>query len=191
MTGDDRFLSAATRYLAATNTQQPNGLYWHCNASPYFWGRGNAFAALGLAEMLTYLPADHAARGDLLARHVKHLTALRGFQDPSGMWHQVVDDAETYLEHSATTMITCAIARGIRLGWLPAEEWTAVVERAWGGIVERIGDGGELEHVCVGTGPLADIQEYVGRPYTDGRDDRGGAMALWCAVEVERLRRGA
>jgi len=191
LTGDDRYVASATRYLAAADTQQPNGLYWHCNGSPFFWGRGNAFAALGVAELLTYLPAAHAARDGLLARHLKQLSALRDFQDASGMWHQIVDDPATYLEHSATTMITCALARGIRLGWLPADEWTPVVERAWAGIVQRIGDGGELEHVCVGTGPLPDIDGYVERPFTDGLDDRGGAMALWCAVEVERLRRGA
>lgn len=190
LTGDDRFLDAATRYLVAADTQQPNGLYWHCDASPFFWGRGNAFAALGFAEMLTYLPNNHAARDGLLARHLEHLAALRELQDASGMWRQVVDDPATYLEHSATTMITCAIARGIRLGWLDEAEWTPVVERAWSGITRRVGAGGELEHVCVGTGPLEDIDGYVGRPYTDGTDDRGGAMALWCAVEVERLRRG-
>ena len=191
MTDGGRFLRAATRYLLAADTQQPNGLFWHCHASPFFWGRGNAFALMGFAELLTYLPREHEERGELLARHKAHLDALRGFQDRSGMWHQVIDNPLTYLEHSATTMITYAMARGVRLGWLEAGEWMPVVERAWAGISKRIGPMGELEHVCVGTGPLANIDAYVGRRCTDGVDDRGGAMALWCAVEVERLRREA
>jgi rhamnogalacturonyl hydrolase YesR len=101
----------------------------------------------------------------------------------------VVDEPGTYLEHSASSMIGCAIARGLRLGWLP-DDWMPVVTRAWEGIADRIGPRGELEHVCVGTGPQRDIAAYRNRPYTDGLDDRGGSMALWFAVEMAALMTG-
>jgi unsaturated rhamnogalacturonyl hydrolase len=173
--------------LIDADTFQSNGLYWHCHSSPWFWGRGNAFAALGVAEALTYVP-EHSQREQLLARHRDHLAAIGTLQHSSGMWHQVVDDTSSYLEHSATTMFGCAIARGIRLGWLPESSWLVIVERAWQGVASRIGSGGELAQVCVGTGPLAGAEEYLNRPCSNGRDDRGGAMALWFAVEMMRLR---
>ena len=185
-TGDASYRDRLLRFLRAVDTRQDNGLYWHCHAAPYFWGRGNAFAALGFAEALSYLDwrADAA---DLAAAHIDHLTALAAHQDDTGLWRQLIDDPRTYLEHSATTMIGYAMARGLRAGWLPQTPWRDVVERAWLGAAGRIGDAGQLHQVCVGTGPLNARQAYVERPFSTGVDSRGGAMALWFAVEMARL----
>ena len=170
---------------SADSTLQPNNLWWHCKASPYFWGRGNAFAALGFAEALTYLPDSHPSRSELLDTHLRHLGGLAEHQDASGMWRHI-DMPSTFLEFSATAMIGYSIARGLRKGWL-RKEWRVVVDKAWAGLSMRIGPSGELEHACVGTGPLATLDEYKNRSYSDGLDDRGGAMALWFAVELAQL----
>ncbi|MBN4064805.1 glycoside hydrolase family 88 protein, partial [Dehalococcoides mccartyi] len=188
-TGESKYIDWLSEFLLSAKTLQPNGLWWHCKASPFFWGRGNAFAAIGFAEAMTYLPEDHPSRSELLHAHILHLEGLVKHQDESGMWHQVIDMPETYLEFSATAMIGYSIARGLREGWLE-EDWRAIVNKAWSGIAGRISTTGELEHVCVGTGPLGTLNEYVERPYTDGLDDRGGAMALWFAVEMARLEAG-
>ncbi|MEX0761823.1 MAG: glycoside hydrolase family 88 protein [Dehalococcoidia bacterium] len=186
LTGQAKYVDILASLLMTADTQQPGGLWWHCRASPFLWGRGNAFAAMGFAETLTYLPTEHPHREDLLARHVAHLEGLESHQDSSGMWRQVIDRPDSYLEHSATSMIGYSLARGLRMGWL-GDEWRAVAEKAWDGISERIGPAGELEHVCVGTGPQPDIQSYLERSYSDGLDDRGGSMALWFAVEMAAL----
>ncbi len=188
-TGESNYADMLAEFLLSADTLQANGLWWHCKASPFFWGRGNAFAALGFAEALTYLPEEHPSREELLHTHLVHLEGLVKHQDESGMWHQVIDLPETYLEFSATAMIGYALARGLREGWLD-EEWRPILDKTWNGIAARISDEGELEHVCVGTGPLATLDEYIVRPYTDGLDDRGGAMALWFAVEMARLEAG-
>lgn len=178
-----------TFLLASAETLQPDGLWWHCKASPFCWGRGNAFAALGFAEALTFIPADYPGRDELVATHTRHLEGLRKHQDPSGLWRQVVDRPDSYLEHSATSMIGYALARGLRKGWLDAS-WRSIVDAAWAGASDRVGPNCELEHVCVGTGPQPDLAAYLERPYSDGRDDRGGSMVLWFAVEMARLERG-
>ena len=188
VTGEASYRRRLIDYLRSLDTRQPDGLYWHCHASPYYWGRGNAFAALGFAEALSHLGASGAE--DLLATHVEHLSVLAGHQDGSGLWRQLIDDPATYLEHSATTMIGVAIARGLRAGYLARDPWRRVVERAWDGAAARIGAGGELDQVCVGTGPLESRQAYVDRPFSTGTDARGGAMALWFAVEMAGLIEG-
>lgn len=187
LTGEASYRDQLVSFLRSIDTCQPNGLYWHCRASPWHWGRGNAFAALGFAEALSCLHPE-ADVDDLLATHIEHLTALAQHQDETGLWRQLIDDPSTYLEHSATTMIGYSIARGLRRGWLPEDPWQEVVNRAWQGAAERIGTGGELDQVCIGTGPLQSRQAYVERPFSTGVDARGGAMALWFAVEMLRLR---
>jgi unsaturated rhamnogalacturonyl hydrolase len=188
-TGNERYLDVLVTFLLAADTQQADGLWWHCKESPFYWGRGNGFAAMGFAETLTYLPADHPQRERLVASHVRHIEGLAAFQDESGMWRQVIDREDSYLEHSATSMIGYVLARGLRLGWLGGR-WRSVAERAWSGAADRIGPNCELEHVCGGTGPQPDVKSYLERPYSDGLDDRGGSMALWFAVEMARLGTG-
>ena len=184
VTGETSYRDRLLGFLRSVDTRQPNGLYWHCRASPYFWGRGNAFAALGLAQALSHLGA--AGTEALAATHEEHLRAIADHQDDSGLWRQIIDDPSTYLEHSATTMVGVAIAQGLRGGRLSEARWGHVLERAWTGAAARIGARGELDQVCVGTGPLDCREAYVERPFSTGADSRGGAMALWFAVEMSQ-----
>ena len=57
LTQDEQYLDLLTNFLVEMGTQQISGLYWHDRETPFYWGRGNGFAVLGLAETLTYLSA--------------------------------------------------------------------------------------------------------------------------------------
>jgi rhamnogalacturonyl hydrolase YesR len=188
ISGDHKYLDLMENFLLDSGVQQENGLFWHCRSAPYFWGRGNGFAALGFAEALTYLPSDYPQREAVLQMHLNHLEALRQIQQPSGMWWQMLDVPGSYQEFTCTCMIGCAMARGLRRGWLGAS-YRSPVELAWQGVSERIDDDGEVVDACISTGVQQSLQEYLDRPAVLGLDDRSGAMALWFAVEMERLRR--
>jgi rhamnogalacturonyl hydrolase YesR len=190
ITGDARCLDLLTRFLLDARVQQPGGLFWHCRSAPYYWGRGNGFAALGFAETLSCLPAGHAHRASLLAMHVRHLEALRQRQHSSGMLPQVVDVPGSYQELTATCMYGYALARGLRRGWLDSS-WQTSLDLAWQGVAERIDETGGVVDACINTGVQKSLPEYLDRQAVFGRDDRGGGMALWFATEVERLRRQA
>ena len=86
--------------------------------TPFYWGRGNGFAALSYAETLTYLPDSHPDRAAVLAIHRRHLQALSEFQHSSGMWRQLIDAPGSYPEMTVTCMVGYALARGLRRGWL-------------------------------------------------------------------------
>ncbi len=190
VSGDTSYLDIQTRFLLDANVQQDNGLFWHCDNAAWFWGRGNGFAALGYAETLTYLPEDHSDRAALIEQHTRHLTALIDYQQPSGMWRQLIDFPGSYQEMTATCMIGYAMARGMRLGWLDSS-FADSLRLAWQGVSERIDDEGGLVDVCTGTGVQASTREYLDRPAIFGWDERGGAMALWFACEMERYLRQA
>ena len=121
-TKDERYSSTAGRLLStyATDLQRPDGLFVHAKDGPHAWGRGNGFAAFGLMEALTHLPAAWPERGVVLRSYQALVRALGPQQAPDGMWRQVVDEPGSYRELTVTAMMVAAMARGLRLGWIDA-----------------------------------------------------------------------
>ena len=188
--GDPEGLAAAVRLVTATaaRLQQADGLFHHDADAPTAWGRGNGFGALGLAELLTALPADHPQRDAVLDVHRRHLAGMRARQAPDGMWRQVVDAPGSYRETSVTAMTLTAMARGIRLGWLD-DSYRPVVDRAWRALLAHVTEDGGLVDVCFSTGAGPTRRHYLDRPAVNGADDRGGAMVLGAALEYHDLLR--
>ncbi len=189
LTGERRYVDILAQFLLDADIQQGNGLFWHCRPAPFYWGRGNGFAALGLTETLTYLPDDHPTRPDITDMYLDLLDSLRDLQRQSGMLPQVLDFPGSYDEFTATCMMGYSIARGLRRGWLD-DEWRAPLDLAWQGVSERIDDVGNVVDACASTGVQQNVRDYLDRPAIYGFDDRSGGMALWFALEVERLSRG-
>lgn len=186
--GDARYADAVAALLTSSidSLQRPDGLFVHAQAGPHAWGRGNGFAAFGLVEALTHLPASWSARPRVLEAYRRQMRAMADRQAPDGMWRQVVDEPGSYREFTVTAMTIVSMARGVRQGWLDAG-FRPVVERAWRGLLARIGEDGTLVDVCTGTGSGPTKQYYLDRAAISGADDRGGAMALTAALEMAEL----
>lgn len=187
LTGDTKYFDAAATHFASMRKLclRTDGIYRHSPLCEAAWGRGNGFPALGLALALSDWPEDHPARKDLLAEFLKHLGALKPYQDAkTGCWHQVIDHPESYDEYSCTCMIAFAMRRGITRGWLAKADYQPSVDLAWRAIRERTSPDGKLVNVCTGTGKQKTLQDYFDRPAINGRDDRGGAMGMMFATEL-------
>ncbi len=188
LTGDASYMDIQAEFLLNAEIQQDDGLFMHCRSVPYYWGRGNGFAALGYAETLTRLPESHPGRGRLIDMHTRHLDALRGLQRPSGMFSQLLDFPGTYQELTAVCMTGYAVARGLRIGWLD-DSYRGFADSLWRAASERIGIDGSVVDGCTGTGAVDDRRFYIDRAAEHDQDDRTGNLALWFAVEMERLLR--
>ncbi len=186
VSGDVSYLDIQTKFLLDAGVQQDNGLFWHDREAPWYWGRGNGFAALGYAETLSYLPQDHLDRQALIDMHSRHLNALIEKQAASGGWLEVIDFPGSYQELSVTCQVGYAMARGMRLGYL-GSSYRSSLTGAWNAVNERIDDDGGLVDVCTGTGVQASTRDYLDRPAIFGLDDRGGSMAIWFAVEMAQF----
>ena len=184
MPGRSGDIDRAAQLLAAYagRLQQPDGIFHHAADGPAAWGRGNGFAAFGLMETLTAMPAGHRSRAALLEIFTKQMRGLRHWQAPDGMWREIIDRPGAYREQTATAMILTAMARGVRLGWLD-RSFTPSVDRAWRALLAHVTDEGGLVDVCSGTGAGPTVRYYYDRPAVEGPDDRGGAMALVAAME--------
>jgi rhamnogalacturonyl hydrolase YesR len=189
LAGRERDLDTAARMLIAyaSRLQRPDGIFIHATTGPFAWGRGNGFAALGLVEALTAMPASHPSRAPLLEIYRRHMDAIRRQQAPDGMWREVIDEPGSYREETATAMLMTAMARGIRLGWIDAS-YRATVDRAWNGVAAHVAEDGTVIDVCTSTGAGPTKRYYLDRAAITGADDRGGAMAMLAAVEVYELR---
>jgi unsaturated rhamnogalacturonyl hydrolase len=190
LTGERRYFDMAARHVAFMQkiVLRPDGLYRHQASAEAAWGRGNAFAALGLALTLSEFPKEHAEYPRLLASYRAHMAALARFQDENGMWRNVIDRPGAYSEYSATAMIATAMLRGVRNGWLDRSTHEPLIQKAWTAILTRSSVDGRLVDVCESTGTrgLTD-HDYLRRAAILGRDDRGGGMAMFFATELAGL----
>ena len=186
LTQEGQYLDLLTNFLVEMGTQQISGLYWHDRETPFYWGRGNGFAALGLAETLTYLPQSHPLYADILLMYQKLLNGLLKYQDSSGCYHQVITLPGSYQELTSTSMIGYGVARGVKLGLLD-QSYLPTLEALWSGAKARITETGDVVDGCTGTGALETEHDYIVREALSGYDDRTGSLALWLAVEMMQL----
>ncbi|MEC9241091.1 MAG: glycoside hydrolase family 88 protein, partial [Gemmatimonadota bacterium] len=187
-TGDARYGATVGRLLTsyAESLQRSDGLFVHSARGPHAWGRANGFAILGLTEALTFLPDDWADRARVLDIYRRHAEVLLRHQAPDGMWQQVVDEPGSYRELTVTSMTLVALARGVRLGWLD-DSYRPVIDRAWRGVAAHVAEDGAVVDASTSTGAGETKQYYLDRTAVFGPDERGGAMALWAAVEIDEL----
>ncbi len=183
----DRAAVTMSSYL--DRLQQPNGLFFHAPDSPFFWGRGNGWVAVGMAEILRDLPEAHPQRARIMAGYQKMMATLLAVQGPDGLWHQLLDQPAAWGESSCTGMFTFAFVTGVKHGWLDEKSYASAARKAWIAAVGLLDDQANLREVCVGTdkgshvaGPdLAKQQEfYLARPRKTG-DLHGEAPLLWTA----------
>ena len=188
--GGDRYGRAVARLLTtySDRLQRADGLFIHAVEAPHAWGRGNGFAALGLVEALTHLPDSWSERPRVVDVYRRHMRGLAKHQSDDGSWRQIVDEPTSYRELTVTAMTVAAMARGVRRGWLD-RGFVAHIDRGWRAVAARVGDDGTVRDVCAGTAAGQAKEYYLNRPVINGPDDRGGAMALLAALEVEELRR--
>ncbi|QHS59557.1 glycoside hydrolase family 88 protein [Chitinophaga agri] len=167
--------------------------------SPNFWGRAMGWYGMALVDALEYYPAAHPGRDSLLKILNRMAVAVKKYQDPSsGCWYQVLDKASAkgnYLEASATCMFVYTLAKGVRLGYLPAT-YNTVAAKGYEGIMKRFirtaPEGGvNLE----GTVSVAGLG---GDPYRDGsyayylsekvvtNDPKGVGAYMMAANEMEQ-----
>jgi unsaturated rhamnogalacturonyl hydrolase len=172
--------------------------------SPAFWGRAMGWYAMGLVETLDFVPAEHPRRGDLVDILARLADAVARVQDAdSGLWYQVVDAGPrdgNYLEASVSAMLSYALLKGARLGYLDAR-FGAAGRRAYDGLVRKLvtvdADGlVNLNRVCqvagLGGDPNADGRyrsgtfEYYVSERIRSNDPKGVGPFIFASLEVER-----
>ncbi|MGA9365531.1 MAG: glycoside hydrolase family 88 protein [Bacteroidota bacterium] len=167
------------------------GLMHHCWYSHVdrpgvaFWGRGNGWAMLAQVDLLDRLPKTHPQRQALLALLQRHILGIARYQSAEGLWHQLLDKEDSYLETSCTAMFAYAIARAVNKGYIEPR-YASIAQRAWEGLLSKIHTDGQVEGVCTGTGVSDDLVYYYRRP-APLNDVHGIGAVLLAGAEVLQL----
>jgi len=159
------------------------GLYHHAPDVPYIWGRGDGWMAAGTARLMQNLPKDQPELPRILEGYRLMMKALKKYQQPGGLWGQLVDDPKIWGESSGTAMFAYAMAVGVNNGWLDREEYAPCVYRAYNALCGLLTPEGDLREVCIGTNKKNDHQYYVDRKRIVG-DLHGQAAFLWLCNEL-------
>jgi rhamnogalacturonyl hydrolase YesR len=86
------------------------------------WGVGNGWAAAGMARVIRALPPNMEAERQRLIALVRNLLdGCLAHLRPDGLFHDVVDDPNTFVETNLSQMLAYTIYRGVKGGWLGAE----------------------------------------------------------------------
>ncbi len=194
LTGENKYFDDAA--MQVVNFQKrvfdaSKGLMQHCWYSDVqrpgvaFWGRANGWALLAQLDLLDRLPKNHPKRAQLLDILQQHILGVARYQGGEGLWHQLLDKTDSYLETSCSAMFTYAIARSIIKGYIETR-YASVAQRGWEGVMAKIKADGRVEGVCTGTSVSDDLVYYYRRP-APLNDVHGIGAVLLAGLEILQL----
>ena len=195
MTGERAWFDDAVKQIERMSAYLFNpqlGLYTHgWNASnpgaPHFyWARATGWIVVAMCDLLDVLPTDHPGRGKMLAQLRATLRGVAQFQSGAGLWHQMIDRNDSYLETSATAMFTYGLAHAVNEGWISPTTFGSIAQAGWCGLATRINAGGQVEGTCVGTTFASDMVYYYNRP-ASVKALHGYGTTMLAGVEMIRL----
>jgi unsaturated rhamnogalacturonyl hydrolase len=199
-TGDRRYadeiehqIVVFARHLRAS----PWGLWKHRYSEPddavtppdeVFWGRGNGWVLVAMADFLDRGPADATERENIEYYFTSLAAGIKRYQNADGLWTTVLNQPETsYTELSAGALFAKGFLTGVRLGLLD-DSYREAAHQALAATNARIfvDDLGRtrLPSVSMGTGPgeAADYNEVI----TAENVNYGIGAYLLAAVELAR-----
>ena len=185
VTGDEKYMDRASRemVLYLDSIQRPNGLFYHSDNVPFFWGRGDGWMAVGMAEMLRMMPKDSPYKARVMESYKLMMKTLLRYQSYDGMWRQIIDDPNSWNETSSTAMFTYAMVVGIKNGWLDKKVYGAAVRKAYLSLLSYLTENYDIRNVCEGTGAKNDYEYYLRRRRLTG-DLHGQAAMIWCCYAL-------
>jgi len=194
LSGDNRYFNDAAKQVVNFHKylySEEKGLMYHCWYSDTqqpgvaFWGRANGWALLAQVDLLDHLPAEFPQREELLGLLQKHILGIARYQSAEGLWHQLLDKEDSYLETSCSAIFSYVLARAVNQGYLKPS-YAAIAGHGWQGVMTRIHSDGQIEGVCTGTGVGDDLEFYYNRP-APLNDVHGIGFILLAGAEVMQL----
>lgn len=147
--------------------------------SAHFWGRSVGWFVMALVDVLELFPNENPQKQklvDILQRAVDGL--LKVEDKEAHAWYQVLDQGTrkgNYLEASGSSMITYALLKGVRLGFLP-KTLKAAALAAFDGLVQ--------EFISPTKNGLINLNKVCYVAGLGGKDKRDGSFAYYISEPI-------
>lgn len=168
--------------------------------SPHIWGRALGWYGMAMVDVLDHFPAKHPGRDSIIAILNRFAKAVTSVQDKStGLWYDIPNlpsEPKNYVEASASSMLVYTLAKGVRLGYLPASYLTNA-RKGYEGIIKKFI---KKENGQVNLHGTVSVSGLGGNPYRDGsfayymservivNDPKGIGAFIHAANEMEMLK---
>ncbi len=153
-----------------------------------YWGRANGWMMVAAIEAYGKLPATQNNRDSVLMFIKAHINGVLKYQDSTtGLWHQLIDKKDSFLETSCTAMFTYSIARAVNEGWLDTS-YAAYARKGWSGVASKVLSDGQIQGTCQGTSMSEDLSYYYNR-LAPVNDPHAFGPVLLAAGEMVRLQK--
>lgn len=115
---------------------------------PEHWGVGNGWVAAGITRVIRVLPESHTRERKALENHVRELIdGCLAHQRTDGLFHNVVDQPQTFVETNLAQMLAYSIYRGIIGSWLPLQ-YKSHADKMREAVHQKVDDSGYVQGVC-------------------------------------------
>lgn len=199
-TGETKFYAEAAKQVALYRdvVRDPHTNLWHQGrgwikdrpelVSPGVWSRGHGWLLRGLSTACTEIPRDRPEYVALQRVFEELGEALLKRQQPSGMWHCLLDKspAETPAESSGTAMIATAFSKAYRAGVVTDVRYRDAAVRAFRALPTYVDADGRVLSTSPGPGPLESEANYFTKSFPSG-NDHGTFAVMYAAAEAVRL----
>lgn len=157
--------------------------------SKEFWGRGNGWIFMALADALTVYPKN-SSEWKFFSTELSNMSkVLPDLQDENtGLWYQLPkrkNEKGNFLESSCTAMFGYALTIGVVTGVLSKDLYIPVIKKAYQGLKKyaTVSEGQYMapSRVCLGT-CIGDKEYYYNRPVGVGVDYAVGVFIMFGLV---------
>jgi len=102
----------------------------------------------GMARLVRTFPASMAAERAQLASWIRELVeAALPYRRPDGLFHDVLDEPNTFVETNFTQMLAYTLYRGVAGGWLPGA-YRETADSLRSAAISKIDSYGLVRGVC-------------------------------------------
>ncbi|MDF2986479.1 MAG: glycosyl hydrolase [Eubacterium sp.] len=113
-----------------------------------FWGVGNGWAMAGIARVISTLPYEMKTERDELINFVRTvLDSCLSYMRTDGLFHDVLDNTNSFIETNLSQMLAYTIYRGIKAGWL-SDSYLTFAETMKKAAYAKVDDSGFVQGVC-------------------------------------------
>ena len=117
------------------------------------WASGDGWAAAAITRVIRYLPANHPGRAGLVAHLRDLLDGCIAHQTPEGLFHDTIDNPNSFIETDGAQMLAYSIYESVRGGWLD-KSYLVAADKMRAAARAKVDDAGFVQGVS--TAPTFD-----------------------------------